>query len=267
MNEELDKLLCAKRVLLRSFFNSLTSALTIQKVLTLGPKTKALLKNLMELRQLLYVLHSFDCVTFYSFLTSLLYNENSDNYFRKDIFNRLDRTLNITPDMPILSSFSIFRCSDQATLALITRLQTLAKDRLFTFSRRTLYHPEDHKFFTLEQPKPESAAKRQKTMYDCAKVPKGLAELGKLGHKFKLWWGNFQDKATVGGDNLEVKRAAKLYDIYLNYDANPKVDALISIIRDMEKKFKATDSYQEYQEFSLRRLHQAKTRKKLGPAV
>ena len=90
MNEELDKLLCAKRVLLRSFFNSLTSALTIQKVLTLGPKTKALLKNLMELRQLLYVLHSFDCVTFYSFLTSLLYNENSDNYFRKDIFNRLN---------------------------------------------------------------------------------------------------------------------------------------------------------------------------------
>ena len=66
---------------------------------------------------------------------------------------------------------------------------------------------------------------------------------------------------------MEVKRAAKLYDIYLNYDANPKVDALISIIRDMERKFKATDSYQEYQEFSLRRLHQAKTRKKIGAAV
>lgn len=50
MNKELDKLLCAKRVLLRSFFNSLISAMTIQKVLSLGPKTKALLKNLMELR-------------------------------------------------------------------------------------------------------------------------------------------------------------------------------------------------------------------------
>ena len=50
-------------------------------------------------------------------------------------------------------------------------------------------------------------------MYECTKQKKGpvsmRGEFGKLQAKFKAWWRNFQDRATMHGDNIEVKKAAK----------------------------------------------------------
>jgi hypothetical protein len=64
--------------------------------MTLGPKAKAQIKNILELRKLLWVLLNFDCVSVYNYLSCLLYNENSDNTFRKEIHNKLDRVIGIS---------------------------------------------------------------------------------------------------------------------------------------------------------------------------
>ena len=70
--ERMKELFTMKSLLQRSFLDKLVSALSLKKCLTLGLKTKAYIKNLMELRKLLWVLINFDCVTFYNYLTVLI---------------------------------------------------------------------------------------------------------------------------------------------------------------------------------------------------
>ena len=64
---------------------------------------------MLEIRKLLWVLLNFDCVTFYNFLSCLLYNDNSDNYFWKDVYNKIDKVLKISHELHQINTYSIFK--------------------------------------------------------------------------------------------------------------------------------------------------------------
>ena len=75
----------------------------------LGPKAKTLLRNLNDIKRLIWLLFNQDCVSFYAYLTDLRFNSIDDH-------------------------FSIFVFSDDETAKVIEKLYRLAKERIFTLN-------------------------------------------------------------------------------------------------------------------------------------
>ena len=84
----------------------------------MGAKSKALVRNVTEIKKMVWYLLNQDCVTFFSYLTLLRTNETLD-------------------------SFSIFKYCDQQTNKRIERLSLLAKERIYIFGRKELFKDSD----------------------------------------------------------------------------------------------------------------------------
>ncbi len=128
---------------------------------SLSAKSLSILKNVLELSKLEHVLLAYDAVTFYSYVTCLVYNEHSDNYFRRDVFNKLDRLLDITPKMKVLEGYNMIRrCFDQGVKGKV--------DKLYTLAKRGAYH--------IVRKKEEE-------------------KRNKITNKYNAFWSSFKDKA------------------------------------------------------------------------
>ncbi len=57
---------------------------------------------------------------------------------------------------------------------------------------------------------------------------------------------------------------AKEIPLYLNFDMVPKAETIIDIIKRMEDQFKESEEYENYDQFSIRRLHEPHKKKKPG---
>lgn len=93
-----------KKALLKSFMGHFKSLLG-KNFVYLGQKAKALLRNVAEIKRMLWLLLNSDSVNFYVYLTDLRSND-------------------------IDEAFSIFKFADEDTTRLIERLSQLAKSRI-----------------------------------------------------------------------------------------------------------------------------------------
>jgi hypothetical protein len=104
-----DDVLDVKKALLKSFHGSFRGLLG-QNFTYLGLKSRSLLRNLVEIRRLLWLLFNQDCVTFFVCLNDLRFNPLEDH------------------------NFSLFTYCDEETSKIIDRLYKLAKERIFSLS-------------------------------------------------------------------------------------------------------------------------------------
>lgn len=63
------------------------------------------------------------------------------------------------------------------------------------------------------------------------------SEYGKLMFRFRTFWNIFKDRASNYKQNREIEDIAKEYELLINFDSNPKHDALIRILRKVEHDF------------------------------
>lgn len=94
-------------------FESECKAVLGKMLSKLGVKVRMLLKNISDIKRLIWTLLNSDCVTFYSHLSDLR-TFDSVNTAEQDLF-----------------SFSIFKMCDNDTNRLIITLARLAKDRMY----------------------------------------------------------------------------------------------------------------------------------------
>lgn len=109
-----DEVLDVKNALLKSFHGQFRGLLG-RNFNFLGAKTRSLLRNINEIKRLIWLLVNADPVSFYTFLNDLRFNPNDEH-------------------------FSIFTFCDDETMQVIDRLYRLCKDRIYTVN---LTHGDD----------------------------------------------------------------------------------------------------------------------------
>jgi hypothetical protein len=115
IQKKLDDLLKIENAVLNQFDAELSRIFGRMSNFMIPAKPRAMVQNIKDIRRLLWTLLNSDCVQFFTFLTDLRSAE-----FQNDG----------------LSSFSIFRYSDDETHNLINRLSKLAKDRIYQLKPR-----------------------------------------------------------------------------------------------------------------------------------
>lgn len=125
----------------KQLLNYFITTISPKLALSMGLKAKALIKNVLELRKLQWMVCNFDSVTFYNYLTSLLYNEMSDNNFRRELYNKIDRVLKIGNDIAEIGSYSIFKSCSQHVIDKVEHLKYLSKQRVYTFVKEENHIP------------------------------------------------------------------------------------------------------------------------------
>lgn len=107
---DIEEVLDVKKALLKNF-HGIFRGLLGKNFTYIGAKTKALLRNVNEVKRLMWLLFNGDCVSFYSFLNDLRFSGSDEH-------------------------FSIFTFCDDDTMQSIDKLYKIAKDRVFITSLR-----------------------------------------------------------------------------------------------------------------------------------
>lgn len=179
-----DKILILENALLKSFRAKLKEHVGAAEFNFIGFKTKALLKNIDEIKQLLNTLLNRCCVQFY------VQYKNT----RNGSDDQSDQT------------FSIFKFCDQETHALIQEIYELAKSRVYILRERDISEQEYMK-------SGENAEDIRKTKRKFCSIEK---EYGIPYHQYLVKWNWWRDKVferVKGINKFEV-----MYDIEVNYE-------------------------------------------------
>jgi hypothetical protein len=105
-----------KKALLKSFQGQFRGLLG-RNFNFLGAKTRSLLRNVNEIKRLIWLLVNADPVSFYTYLSDLRFNPDDEH-------------------------FSIFTFCDEETMQVIERLYKLAQDRVFTVKLKATQEDE-----------------------------------------------------------------------------------------------------------------------------
>ena len=106
MNEDPNDVLEASKALLNSFMSAFRGMMG-KNFVYLGVKARSLLRNIQDIKKMMWLLVNQDCVVFYNYLNDLRSNDVSE-------------------------SFSIFKYCDEETSQLIDKLSKLSKDRIMS---------------------------------------------------------------------------------------------------------------------------------------
>lgn len=110
LNCDPNDVLDASKALLNSFISSFR-AMMGKNFVYLGVKARSLLRNIQDIKKMMWLLVNQDCVVFFNYLNDLRSNDLSE-------------------------SFSIFKYCDEETGALIDKLSKLSKDRIMYLKLR-----------------------------------------------------------------------------------------------------------------------------------
>lgn len=200
--------------LLNSFESEVRSVLgpTFGK---LGVKAQQLMKNVQDIKRLIWTLLNSDCVQFYSSLADL----------------RTFESINV-------SEFSIFKMCDNDTNRLIITLAKLAKERIYKVVPRA--HSADDE--AGEEQKAGSAKQLKRKASGMQKGSLLEKHYGKLNHNsfYLNKWLQFADKCC--SKQWRLTRIETEMDLDVEFEINPKLQALVEILDGLKNSSSKANS-------------------------